>query len=89
MGVKCRQKSRCCVMVSQISEGKTNIKQRIWEAQTHRSRARAISDRKSDRIRAPRISPNTTPVDVPAQSEGQRATDRIALKNYQTSFQYD
>ena len=73
--------------VSQISKAKNVIEQIILEAQTHRSPARAFSDRKSNQIRAPRISPNTTPTDVPAQSERYPDSDRVALKNYQTRFQ--
>ena len=76
-------------MFLQISKAKTVIKQRIMEAQTHRSRARAFSDRKSNRIRAPRISPNTTPADVPAQSEGYPESDWGALGNYLTRYEYD
>ena len=87
MGVTSRQKSICFVLFSQISKAKSVIKQRMLEAQTHRSRARAFSDRKSNRIRAPRISPNITPADVPAQSEGYPETDCGALKNYLTRFQ--
>ena len=49
---------------------KNAIKQSSLEAQKRRSRARALSDRKSNRIRAPRISPNIMHADVPAQSEG-------------------
>ena len=89
MGVKSRSKSICFVLCSQISKAKTVIKQRMLEAQTHLFRARAFSDRKPNRIRAPRISPNTTPADVPAQSEGYPETDRGALKNYLTRYQYD
>ena len=89
MVVKCRPKSRCIVLVSLISKEQTIIKQHILEAQTHRSRARAFSDRKSNRIRAPRISPNLMPADVPEQSRRYPDPDRGAFKNYQTRFQYD
>ena len=89
MGVKSSQTNICVVMVLQMPKAKTIIKQSMLEAQTHRSRARAISDRKSNRIRAPRISPNSTPADVPAQSEGQGDLDSIALRNHQTRFQFD
>ena len=89
MGVESRPKRICFVLFSQISKAETVIKQRIWEAQTHRPRARAFSERKSNRIRVPPISPNTTPAEVPAQKVRYPEPERIALKNYQTRFQYD
>ena len=75
--------------VSLISKAKNDIKQIILEAQAHRSPARVFSDRKSNRIRDKRISPNATPADDPAQKQRYPEPDRIAVKNYQTRFQYD
>ena len=72
-----------------MSKDKIVVKQIILEAQAHRSRARVFSDRKSNRNRASRIRPNTTPVDVPAQSESQRDSDAVALKCYRSRFRYD
>ena len=89
MRIKCRPKSRRFVTVSQMPKTKTTVKQHVLEAQTHRSRARALSDQKSNRNRPPWISPNITPADVPAQSEWYPATDSGALKNYQTRDGYD
>jgi hypothetical protein len=59
----------------------------LLEAILSRSRARAFSDRKSNRKRSTSISPNATPTDVPEQSESHREPDRVAQKSYLTGYQ--
>ena len=61
-------KTYVCCTVSQMSKYKSVTKQTLWQLK----RAVLKRERFRTRNRAPRIRPNTMPVDVPAQSEGHR-----------------
>ena len=61
----------------------------LLEAILSRSRARAFSDRKSNRKRSTSISPNATPTDVPEQSGTRREPDNASRFCYVNRYRYD